>query len=257
MQPEEHKFLYWQRRNDLKKDYFLYYKTTLAIALVSMFCYGYSDQKHNPKDVYGSHSYTDYVSNWNDISCTLWATLNALIAVFPSAPGPMYGLLSGMNAIAPTFSLGVCGAFWFMLPADRQSKDLVSLHQHAFLAAITVADLIISGAPVRFFHIMSTWVFAGCYALNTMIVYYMWGAPRDEIYPFLKYKADFSTAIKFDLMMTFVVQSTIFVFIYCVNKLKFLIHRKCRKSYPDGKASESQTGLIEKGKLDSRFEFDE
>jgi len=235
----------------------MYYKTSLAVVLIGMFIYGYSDQQYNPKDVHGSHSYTDYVSNWNDISCTTWATLNALLALFPLMPSPFYGVLSGFNAIAPTFSLGVCGAFWFLLPADRQSKDIVSLHQHAFLAIITVLDLAISGAPLRFFHILSTWVFAGAYALNTMIVYYCFGEDRDEIYPFLRYKEDFGSAIKFDLMMTFGIQSVVFTMIYCLNKLKFMLHRRCSSSYgPDGKASESQTGLIEKEPLDNRFEFE-
>jgi len=257
MQPEDHKFLFWQRKSDLKKDYFMYYKTSLAVVLIGMFIYGYSDQQYNPKDVYGSHSYTDYVSNWNDISCTTWATLNALLALFPLMPSPFYGILSGFNAIAPTFSLGVCGAFWILLPAERQSKDIVSLHQHGFLAIITVLDLALSGAPLRFFHILSTWVFAGAYALNTMIVYYCFGDDRDEIYPFLKYKEDFSSAIKFDLMMTFGIQSVVFIMIYCLQKLKFMLHRRCSSSYgPDGKASESQTGLIEKAPLDNRFEFE-
>jgi hypothetical protein len=96
--------------------------------------------------------------------------MNAIVALFPACPGPIYGLLSGMNAIAPTFSIGVCGAFWLLLPQDRQSTDWVSLHQHGFLAIITLLDLIFTCAPVRFLHIMSTWVFAGAYALNTMIV---------------------------------------------------------------------------------------
>lgn len=261
MQPEQHKFLYWERKNDRKKDAFLYYKVSLAVGLLSMFSYGYFDQKTNPKDVYGSHSYTDYVSNWNDMSCTIWATLNALVALFPSLPHPVYGFLSGMNAVAPTFSIGVCGAFWLLLPADRQSTDWVSLHQHAFLAIITVADLIFTGAPVRFFHIMSTWVFAGCYALNTMMVYYIFGEPRDEIYPFLKYKEDFSSALKFDLFMTFGVQSIVFSFIYTLHRLKMVIYRKLSayNSYPDGRASESQTGLLKKAPFDeqnNRSEFD-
>merc|ERR1712130_759699 len=133
MQPEEHKFLYWQRRTDIKKDYFMYYKTSLAVVLMGMFIYGYSDQQYNPKDVYGDD--------------------------------------------------------------------------------------------------------------------------RDEIYPFLKYKDDFSSALKFDLMMTFGIQSVVFCVLYCLNKLKLTIFKKCSKSYPDGMASESQTGLIEKDPLDSRFEF--
>jgi len=97
----------------------------------------------------GSHSYTDYVSNWNDISCSIWAILNCVLAYFPQAPDFFYSALSATNAIAPTFSIGVAGAFWCLLPADRQSTDIVSLHQHGFLAIITVADLIFSAAPIR------------------------------------------------------------------------------------------------------------
>ena len=101
--------------------------------------------------------------------------MNALMAAFPQSPGHLYGLLSGLNAIAPTFSIGVAGAFWLLLPAERQSKDLVSLHQHGFLAVITVIDLLICAAPIRYFHILSTWIFAGAYAINTMLVYYIFG----------------------------------------------------------------------------------
>lgn len=97
------------------------------------------------------------------------------MAAFPQSPGHLYGLLSGLNAIAPTFSIGVAGAFWLLLPAERQSKDLVSLHQHGFLAIITVIDLLICAAPFRYFHILSTWIFAGAYAINTMLVYYIFG----------------------------------------------------------------------------------
>ena len=97
----------------------------------------------------GSHSYTDYVSNWNDISCSIWALLNCALAHFPQAPDFAFSALSAFNAIAPTFSIGVAGAFWCLLPAERQSTDIVSLHQHGFLAVITVADLIFSAAPIR------------------------------------------------------------------------------------------------------------
>jgi hypothetical protein len=123
----------------------------------------------------GSHSYTDYVSNWNDISCTAWSIINAIVALQPAMPTAAYGLLSGLNAIAPTFSCGVALAFWTLLPAERQSTDIVSLHQHAFLAVITVIDLFLVASPIRYFHIVSTWIFAGCYAINTMIVYFLFG----------------------------------------------------------------------------------
>merc|ERR1712227_1175204 len=99
------------------------------------------------------------------MSCSIWAVLNAIIALAPNSPTALYSAVSAFNAIAPTFSIGVAGAFWLLLPAERQSKDLVSLHQHGFLAVITVIDLLICAAPIRFFHILSTWIFAGAYAI--------------------------------------------------------------------------------------------
>ena len=102
------------------------------------------------KKIRFAFSYTDYVSNWNDMSCSMWAVLNAILALAPNSPTFMYSSVSAFNAIAPTFSIGVAGAFWCLLPAERQSKDLVSLHQHGFLAVITVADMLFSAAPIRF-----------------------------------------------------------------------------------------------------------
>lgn len=234
MKAEHHKFLFWDRQTESKSsspDTYKWYKTVLAVFICSMFIYGYRDQKNNPKDMHGSHSYTDYVSNWNDISCSIWAILNCVLAYFPQAPDFFYSALSATNAIAPTFSIGVAGAFWCLLPADRQSTDIVSLHQHGFLAIITVADLIFSAAPIRWFHLFSTWVFAGCYALNTMVVYYVFGEGRDEIYPFLDYKDKFSAAMKFNMMMTFGVQSAVFLFIFLVSNMKFFVYRKLQERF--------------------------
>jgi hypothetical protein len=230
MKADDHRFLFWDRNNEKqsdKPDTYKWYKTTLMIFICSMFVYGYRDQKNNPKDMHGSHSYTDYVSNWNDISCSIWAILNCALAHFPQAPDFAFSTLSAFNAIAPTFSIGVAGAFWCLLPAERQSTDIVSLHQHGFLAVITVADLIFSAAPIRWFHLFSTWIFAGSYAANTMIVYYVFGEGRDEIYPFLDYKDNFMYALKFDVMMTFGVQTTVFLFIFFIANMKFFVHRKC------------------------------
>jgi len=228
MKQENCKFLYWDNTEG-KKTQTVYktYKTSLAVVLVAMLIYGYTDQRTNPKDVHGSHSYTDYVSNWNDMSCSIWAILNAIIALAPHSPGALYSTVSAFNAIAPTFSIGVAGAFWCLLPVERQSKDLVSLHQHAFLAVITVVDTCFSAAPIRWFHLFSTWIFAGLYSINTMIVYAIFGEERDEIYPFLNYAEKFGDALKFDIMMTFGVQSAVFLLIFALSHLKFFVHRKC------------------------------
>lgn len=232
MKPENCKFLYWDNNGEKKtQNVYKYYKTGLAVVLVSMLVYGYTDQRVNPKDVHGSHSYTDYVSNWNDMSCSVWAVLNAILALAPNSPTFMYSSVSAFNAIAPTFSIGVAGAFWCLLPAERQSKDLVSLHQHGFLAVITVADMLFSAAPIRWFHLFSTWIFAGAYSLNTMLVYAIFGEERDEIYPFLNYAGDYASAVKFDMFMTFGVQSAVFLFIFALSHAKFFIHRKLQERF--------------------------
>jgi len=237
MKPEDLKFLFFEPTNNNggKKsstgDVYKYYKATLAVFLVSMLAYGYHDQQFNPKDAHGSHFYTDYVSNWNDMSCSIWAVLNAVLAFCPQTHGALYSGVSAFNAIAPTFSIGVAGAFWCLLPKERQSTDIVSLHQHGFLAIITVIDLMFTAAPIRWFHLFSTWVFAGCYALNTMIVFFIFGESRDEIYPFLDYTNKFKDALKFDVFMTFGVQSAVFVFIFLTSNIKFFVHRKLQERF--------------------------
>lgn len=252
MQPEEHRFLGGRYPEEKKKDTskpdgFLIYKMALAILCTSMMGYGYWDQKTNPKDMHGSHSYTDYVSNWNDISCTAWSIINAIVALQPAMPTAAYGLLSGLNAIAPTFSCGVALAFWTLLPAERQTTDIVSLHQHAFLAVITIVDLFLVASPIRYFHIISTWIFAGCYAINTMIVYFLFGEDRDDVYPFLNYSEKFGNALKFDLAMTFGVQTIMFSMMYLFSKTKFWVHRKITAAPAVDSAGESKTELLEKG----------
>ena len=79
----------------------------------------------------------------------------------------------------------------------------------------------------RWFHLFSTWIFAGLYSINTMVVYAIFGDSRDEIYPFLNYGEKFVDAVKFDVMMTFGVQSAVFLFIFSLSSIKFFIHRKC------------------------------
>lgn len=234
MKPEDVKFLFFDANNNGKKptgDVYKTYKGSLAVFLVGMLVFGYHDQQSNPKDVHGSHFYTDYVSNWNDMSCSIWAILNAVLAFCPSSHQALYAGVSAFNAIAPTFSIGVAGAFWLLLPKERQSTDIVSLHQHAFLAIITVVDILFTAAPIRWFHLFSTWIFAGCYALNTLIVYQIFGEQRDEIYPFLDYKDKFNEALQFDLFMTFGVQSAVFIVIFLLANIKFFVHRKLQERF--------------------------
>ena len=59
------------------------------------------------------------------------------------------------------------------------------------------------------------------------MIFYVIGEGRDEIYPFLDYKDKFSAAMKFNMMMTFGVQSAVFLFIFLVSNMKFFVYRKC------------------------------
>ena len=62
--------------------------------------------------ILGSHCYTDYVSNWSDVVCSIWAIISAYIAIVPNASHNIERLLAAFNSIAPTWSIGVSGAFW-------------------------------------------------------------------------------------------------------------------------------------------------
>ena len=62
--------------------------------------------------ILGTHCYTDYVSNWSDIICSIWGLVSAYLAVNPNSSDKIYKLSTGLNSIAPTWSIGVAGAFW-------------------------------------------------------------------------------------------------------------------------------------------------
>ena len=138
----------------------------------------------------GSHCYTDYVSNWSDVVCSVWAIISAYVAVVPNPSQNIERLLAAFNSIAPTWSIGVSGAFWvslcsrdivfpcfiqFLLPKDRQTLDLVSLNQHAFLAIICLVDLLITNSRIRIKDLVPAWLFATAYAINTILVWLIFG----------------------------------------------------------------------------------
>ena len=63
----------------------------------------------------------------------------------------------------------------FLLPKDRQTLDLVSLNQHAFLAIICLVDLLITNSRIRIKDLIPAWLFATAYAINTILVWLIFG----------------------------------------------------------------------------------
>ena len=176
----------------------------------SIFYSSYGQCHHFYLRFLGSHCYTDYVSNWSDVVCSIWAIISAYIAIVPNASHNIERLLAAFNSIAPTWSIGVSGAFWvslencqgsekfprnpdwddrqestylnnffqFLLPKDRQTLDLVSLNQHAFLAIICLVDLLITNSRIRIKDLIPAWLFATAYAVNTILVWLIFGKFR-------------------------------------------------------------------------------
>lgn len=218
----------WSHKNQKKNDSKLFriYKLTVAAYLISMSFYGWRDQKLNPKNIHGSHCYTDYVSNWSDVVCSIWAVISAYIAIVPNASHNIERLLAAFNSIAPTWSIGVSGAFWFLLPKDRQTLDLVSLNQHAFLGIICLVDLCITNSRMRVKDLIPAWLFATAYAANTIFVWLIFGQARDAIYPMIDYTNKFNSAIQFNLVLIFGVQTAVFLSLYVISTIK---HTICNK----------------------------
>ena len=57
-------------------------------------------------------AYTDYISNWADISCALWGILSAQNALFRNTYEVEKWLLRAFNAIAPSSAIAVCWGYF-------------------------------------------------------------------------------------------------------------------------------------------------
>ena len=88
----------------------------------SIFYSSYGPCHHFYLRFLGSHCYTDYVSNWSDVVCSIWAIISAYIAIVPNASHNIERLLAAFNSIAPTWSIGVSGAFWVRSENSLESE---------------------------------------------------------------------------------------------------------------------------------------
>ena len=58
---------------------------TQAVYFVVFLIFGYFDQRARYEPVDGHEiQYIDYVSNWNEICCSIWAVLNAINILCPA-----------------------------------------------------------------------------------------------------------------------------------------------------------------------------
>ena len=131
----------WSINNHNDSMNFQIYKLTVATYLVSMCFYGWIDQL-NPHIVYGlkftstpyiindnfigSHWYTDYVSNWSDMVCSVWAMISAYDAVVPNASDNIKRLLGALNSVAPTWTIAISYWYWVSsLPSQNSCQNIV------------------------------------------------------------------------------------------------------------------------------------
>ena len=70
-------------------------------------------------------AYTDYISNWADISCALWGILSAQNAFFRNTYEVEKWLLRAFNAIAPSSAFCVCWGYFV-------SKSQLKRRQHCW-----------------------------------------------------------------------------------------------------------------------------
>lgn len=86
------------------------------------------------------------------------------------------------NAMASTSSITITGVYWGLMDKDKLSTAIHSLHQHGGLGVITFSSLLLSHDPFPFVYVVSTWMFAGTYAIYVYILYSIYGFERDAVY---------------------------------------------------------------------------
>ena len=146
------------------------------------------------------------------MTCTIWAVIHAYIAVSEKPPkaicssAVIFASLAFSNAFVtgiqlfifllhnrilwpihqnPLFQVLVF-AYWGQMPPDQLTIDVLSLHQHTFLAVITLLDLLVTQISLRqylkgsnlklvkqfrWYHLLWSYVYGACYTSNAVIAY--------------------------------------------------------------------------------------
>lgn len=226
---ESNAFLVWPCGLGQNKKHYQYYKSFLALLFPVLFIYGIILQNHQSIKYDDDFHYEDYVSNWNELQCCIWAFIHCYLVLVQSK-SIFYRVIRqvgiGMNFSCLTTSIAITLTYWCLLPADRHEYNLNALHQHGLLFVITAVDFILSTARIRWFYIVFGWIFAGSYGFYVYILYLVYGSERDAVYHFLDFSKDYDLAVKYVLGMTFGAQSVLFAFLFILEKLKFWIWQR-------------------------------
>jgi len=204
-------------------------KSSLAVVLTSVMLYGWIDQKikglarDNRK-----HKYGDYVSNWNEISCCIWAVVCAVNAIRRTeATNWMVKWQRFQHSMAATSSVTITLIYWNMMDEELVSYKPHSLHQHGMLAILTCTTFIISKFRYPLWHIITGWLFAGVYSIYAGMIYFLYGDERDAVYSFAEYGKGVHSVWKMQATMVFGVQSVIFLILIGMHR-SVTCARNCR-----------------------------
>lgn len=160
-----------------------------------MLIYGWYEQMYSGLYPYwGEHVYTDYLTNWVDVFCSIWAITHVIYATDSGnihlrikgkiynktnffIKGVPYGerVLPVVNSVAPCITMILSIAYWTLVTDDRQTTTLISLYQHAGLTAIVMFDFLIYRAPLDFHGIIYPCIVLGSYAMYSFCVYKIFG----------------------------------------------------------------------------------
>ena len=127
-------------------------KSFLAVLFPVLFIYGIILQNYQSSNYDEDFHYEDYVSNWNELQCCIWAFIHCYLVLVQSK-STFYRVIRqvgiGMNFSCLTSSLAIAITYWGLLPPERHEYNINALHQHGFLFLITTVDFILSTARIR------------------------------------------------------------------------------------------------------------
>ena len=104
-------------------------------------------------------------------------------------------------------AIGVCILYWVLIYSSNDRVDHINIATHALNAIIALADIGISGVPVRILHVVYPVIFCGSYSVFTGMYYAVGGtgaANQTFIYPVLDYEMSPATSSGYILGVTLV-----------------------------------------------------
>jgi len=200
------------------------YKITLAVFCVLMLTADFIQQKRTPVVGQEKYWFTDYFTNWVEITVTISAVLHAYTSSTKMPSKTLLSISLISSAWAYTTTLTLVFAYWGAVrqsqPAHMRTIEFFTMYQHAFLPVIVLIDLLITPVVLKANHLLWVYVDAFGYVTATFVAY---KSGRGAIYPIMDYDEDFNAAMVTYFFIAGPLVTISFIVVYFICRVKIYV----------------------------------